>query len=92
MERGKIRIRELSLLHDSFPTNIPKELGWPLSTAPRSFFSALYSKAFCAIHGIADGNWSHHMAQGFRLMGSESHELLLSNVSALLKEPLSARG
>jgi len=31
-----------------------------------------------AIHGIADGNWSHHMAQGFRLVGGESHELLLA--------------
>jgi hypothetical protein len=31
------------------------------------------------------------MAQGFRLVGGESYELLLSNVSALLKEPLSAK-
>jgi hypothetical protein len=29
------------------------------------------------------------MAQGFRLVGGESHELLLSDVSALLEEPLS---
>jgi hypothetical protein len=28
------------------------------------------------------------MAQEFRLVGGESYELLLSNVSALLKEPL----
>jgi hypothetical protein len=41
-----------------------------------------------SIHGIADGNWSHHMAQGFHLVGGESHELLLSDVSALLEEPL----
>jgi hypothetical protein len=31
-------------------------------------------------------------AQGFRLVGGESHELLLSDVSALLEEPLSAGG
>jgi len=29
------------------------------------------------------------MAQGFRLVGGESHKLLLSDVSALLEEPLS---
>jgi hypothetical protein len=32
------------------------------------------------------------MAQGFPLVGGESYELLLSDVSALLEEPLSAGG
>jgi hypothetical protein len=44
------------------------------------------------IHGIANGNWSHHIAQGFHLVGGKSYKLLLSDVSALLEEPLSAGG